>query len=124
MHDNRHPPAADQTVVPTEIVVEGEGESGRAVARWQCMQSSAFDFGLDAAAAERARLRAVVEDEHRGAGFLRGRAARLGDGAPDAGPASIKRGDKFPKQFTHFQNTQWRTPGVSRGVTAKYSTPP
>ena len=67
LDEHLHPPAADQAVVPAVVVVELKADDFRPCRRSRMRQRLAFHFGLDAAAAQRAGLRAVGEDEHRGA---------------------------------------------------------
>ena len=70
----------------------------RAAGRCQGVQRPLPDFGLDAAAAERAGLGAVGEDEHGRAGLLRRRTAGGDDRAagarqaPRRSPVRVRRG--------------------------------
>src|SRR5262249_56724348 len=74
--EDAHAPAADEAVVPAVVVVEAEGKHlGLSDAGVEHVQSLLLDLGLDAAAAERADLPAVGDDEHCGAGLLRPPAA-------------------------------------------------
>jgi hypothetical protein len=84
MSQDGHAAAADEAVVPAVVVVKLEGEDFGAAAGIEAAKGLPLDLGLDAAAAERARLRAVGVDEHRGAGLLRRAAARLHDRTVDA----------------------------------------
>ena len=89
-----HAPAANQAVVPAVVVVELKaGDQRRALA--QHGQRAAFDLGLDAAAAERAGLAAIVEHEHRRAGLLRRAAARFHEPAQRYPPIAVQRCDKL-----------------------------
>src|SRR6185437_14035139 len=84
--ENLHSAAADQAVVPPVVVVELKADHFGA-AGIEAGQSLPLDFGFNAAAAERARLRTVGEDQHCGAGLLRRRAARFDQAAIDDRPA-------------------------------------
>ena len=105
--EHLHPAAADQAVVPAVVVIElKRGDFGRPSCK--IGQRLALDFGLDAAAAERAGLRAVGEDEHRGAGLLRRRAARFHQPATsDATPALDGGKELIEKLAAYLRYLRW-----------------
>ena len=95
-----HPAAADEAVVPPVIAVELEREQfGGAVI--EHLQRAAFDFGLDAAAAERPHLRAVRKDEHRRTGFLRRRPARFHKSGVAHRPGTAEDLVEFGEDMAH-----------------------
>src|SRR5437763_254351 len=96
--EDGHTPAADEAVVPAVVVVETESEDVRPAARRQDAQGLLFHLRLDAAAAEGPALAAVGEDEHRGAGLLRRRAARLDHRAVDTRPGLFVRPGEFREE--------------------------
>src|SRR5579871_919744 len=81
-----HAAAADEAVIPTVIIIKMEGQHlGPLAAGGQCTQGTLAHLGLDAAAAERAALSPIGEDQHGSSRLLRRRAARLDHGAENAG---------------------------------------
>src|SRR5262249_39355763 len=109
-----HASAANQAVVPTIVVVEIEGkEFGLAAAVGQDAKRALLHLGLDAAAAERAALAAVGENEHGSAGFLRGRAARLDHRAVDAVLPALQGRRQFEKKFSHRNPSSFSARGTS-----------
>ena len=107
-----HAAAADQAVVPAVIVIELKAGDLRLAFR-QNGQGAAFHLGLDASAAQRAGLRAVVEHQHRGAGLLRRAAARLHQPAKGHATPGLDGGYQLLQNFAHaWRRKVWRIVGI------------
>ena len=98
-----HGPAADEPVVPSEILIEPKAEEAALVFGHESLGAGA-DLGFDAAAAEGADGVAIAQDQH-GRAFALGRAAAganhraQGDNLTEFGSA-----DDLREEINHNKN--------------------
>src|SRR5262249_49366816 len=104
--------AADQAVVPAEVVVEVEVEEFDA-AGVEAVETAAAGFSLHAAAAERAEDAAVGEEEGAGAGLLGRGAAGVRHGGEGERLPLAQQADDVVEDWIHGSGVQvFRYSGV------------
>ena len=110
-----HATATDKSVVPAVVVVELKPFDGHR-ARLERGERFAFDFGFDAAAAERARLRTIGKHQHRRAGFLRRRATGFHEAAKSHFAIRGQSGQQIRQQISHHSCSLTRAAGANNST--------
>jgi len=107
-----HDSAADQAVIPTEILIEAEAEKAVLIFVHEPLGADA-NFGFNASAAERADGIAIPQDQHRRAFVLRRAAPSADDAAQGDDFAELYSADDLGEEIYHNKRFEMASSAIA-----------